>query len=563
MLNLSDDSNTLSNHIAFAVKKDIETKTAAVMASVNTMSNIQLSEDESDAEDLSSQHKKATKQEVTLSPEDGKLKTFTPRKPRRIPLISTKRKSPIKNGSTWFESRHDPNNLDKNLSSNASLILDQHLGEEASIDLGLEVTGNEVENDVEIVRKSPRKHKRKASKSPHRDSTPTKKAKLPEQAEFTDRKELTLSFSPEKRSERSSTHQEENVERSTTPTFCKALGLQRNESFREGEEISQPVTRGRHSQMKKDEKEKETKSKSKSRKEKESLKVKHTTKSKVPKEKRSDGENKNSELGAEKGRREERTPENRTESEAKKEKESSKVKHTDSRQSKSRVTSNDKASKNSSDSSSKESSYSSSKSNVSVVKPKKEDKLKKDSYSSVLSQKAPKFSIPKISVSSPRKSDRRVPNILSKSPLNNANGEKKKPSTREKDFIKKDSSKSVDKMNKPSTKEQDLSKKVSPKSVDKEKVKPKVPPAKEIVSGTVKDGRVEATPTAGLTFQQMAVESEKILTTLGRLRQESKKEDESKSNPLEGAQPSKFGLSRTSLFVFHERLPFGVFEEDL
>ena len=73
--------------------------------------------------------------------------TFTPRKPRRVALISTKRKSPIKNGSTRFETQHDANNLDKNLSSNASMILDQNLGEKASIDLGLEATGKRFAND--------------------------------------------------------------------------------------------------------------------------------------------------------------------------------------------------------------------------------------------------------------------------------------------------------------------------------------------------------------------------------------------------------------------------------
>ena len=225
MLNLSDESNTLSNHIT--VKKDHENKTAAVLASVQKISNIQLSEDESDEEVRLPSPKQIQDAGKT---EEEKFVTFTPRKPRRVALITTKRKSPIKNGATRFECRHDANNLDKNLSSNASLILDQNLGEEASIDLGLEVTGGELENEVEGVRKSPRKHKRKADNSPSLKSTPAKKQKLPEKAEFTVRKELSLSFSPVKRSEPQDTVEKE---RPTTPTICKALGLQRIETFRE------------------------------------------------------------------------------------------------------------------------------------------------------------------------------------------------------------------------------------------------------------------------------------------------------------------------------------------
>ena len=46
VLNLSYESNTLSNHIASIVKKDVEKKKAAVVASVQNISNIELSKDE-------------------------------------------------------------------------------------------------------------------------------------------------------------------------------------------------------------------------------------------------------------------------------------------------------------------------------------------------------------------------------------------------------------------------------------------------------------------------------------------------------------------------------------
>ena len=446
MLNLSDESNTLSNQIG--VKRDLEKNTAAVLASVQKISNIQLSEDESDEEVGLPSPKKVqepvrdTTPKETGKTEDGKFVTFTPRKPRRVALITTKRKSPIKNGATRFECRHDANNLDKNLSSNASLILDQNLGEEASIDLGLEGTAPEVETEVEVVRKSPRKHKRKGTNSPSSKSTPAKKQKLPEKAELTMRKELTLSFSPVKRSEDVSDvpKRSEEEERSTTPTICKALGLQRIDTSKEDEEGNQ----GTEAVEEMEEKIKVKKTKSKDLQERDSIKRSSKSSSK-----------------------------------------------------------NEKSIKHTSELSPRESSSKSSRSKLKKEISKDQKKTRSDSSSSAQSRKVKETSVPSV-----RKTESKVVNILRKTPS---------------------------------------------KTFKKEK-----PPVKKVEDAVTKEKAELTAGTSGLTFEQMAAESRKILTTL-RLSQEATRVEDIQTK--KGSED--FGLSRSKFFVFQEKLPFGYFEEDI
>merc|ERR1719204_1723111 len=93
-----------------------------------------------------------------------KEKVPTPqKKPRRVALTSFKRKSPIKNGATSFESANDANNLDKVTGGDSSKVFESgSLGKEASFDLGLEERGFEEPEALKTVsvistRKSPRK----------------------------------------------------------------------------------------------------------------------------------------------------------------------------------------------------------------------------------------------------------------------------------------------------------------------------------------------------------------------------------------------------------------------
>merc|ERR1719204_2457758 len=93
-----------------------------------------------------------------------KEKVPTPqKKPRRVALTSFKRKSPIKNGATSFESANDANNLDKVTGGDSSKVFESgSLGKEASFDLGLEEGGSEKPEALKTVsvistRKSPRK----------------------------------------------------------------------------------------------------------------------------------------------------------------------------------------------------------------------------------------------------------------------------------------------------------------------------------------------------------------------------------------------------------------------
>merc|ERR1712098_592080 len=180
-------------------------------------------------------------------------KSFTPRKPRRVALISTKRKSPIKNGFTMFELQHDANNLDKNLKTEASFVLDQNLGAEASKDLGLKsanASEDEEASSQPETRRSPRKSKRKLSSSPKPPVTPSKnvtkdskseptakRRKLPEEAQILESGELKLSFSPEKKPSKNNQSTVKKPETSTsdlscnedTPSICEALGLVRSD----------------------------------------------------------------------------------------------------------------------------------------------------------------------------------------------------------------------------------------------------------------------------------------------------------------------------------------------
>ena len=236
--NLSDESNTLSmsNQMMknkLVTRRDINT-------SVESISELNLSDDSEDetSEVDSSTERKAEKigsfvesyltaETRTTAAEKKKpaVTTFTPRKPRRVALISsTRRKSPIKNGATMFETRHDANNLDKNLHEDASHVLEQNLGAEASVDLGLE-DSVEAGPVSPVVRKSPRKHKRKLSSSPRpvSESPAEKRQKIPETAEFQENCELKLSFSPVKKNPGSE-------QRPETPTIVEALGLVRSDS---------------------------------------------------------------------------------------------------------------------------------------------------------------------------------------------------------------------------------------------------------------------------------------------------------------------------------------------
>ena len=124
-----------------------------------------------------------------------KEKTLTPpRKPRRVALTTFKRKSPIKNGATSFESANDAHNLDKVTGGDSSKVFESGtLGKEASFDLGLEVSWGSVEKkalkDVSVIstRKSPRKR--------HSGTLEPKKLQ-PDQ--LTEGKEVELQFSPAK-----------------------------------------------------------------------------------------------------------------------------------------------------------------------------------------------------------------------------------------------------------------------------------------------------------------------------------------------------------------------------
>ena len=487
---MSDDSNTLSNHTAFAVTKQLENK-KVVQPSLENISNIELSEDDSDDEKEEENPTQArtvgkserkTQTSTTSKPEGKNLSTWTPRKPRRVPLISTKRTSPLKNDSTWFEARHDANNLDKNRSNNSSMIWDQTLGEKASIDLGLETNISEVENGVENLRKSPRKQKRKDSICP--DSPRAKKAKMPEKAEFTDKKELTLFFSPKKRTSEEDPSSDTAIEeeRPITPTICKALGLQRNESSKEEGDISDgTASRFKESAC-------NTDSQTKSQ---------HRTSTDCKERKESD-----SSRG--------KDPERKA-----------------SKSSESRTYRKDKSTKHSSEEISHESSSRSSRSRSNSKNVK-----------------------PKILTSSPRKTEGKVPNILCKSSSKDVKIGKIKPPTKQQEFKGK-------------------------KGKDERRITVAQKSPKESVSdvlnvpdprqGLVEGGNTEIkTNNSAPVFEQLLADSEKILATL-KMTQTTTANEKPVSKGKNSKEPrnaSKFGLTRSSFFVFNNKLPFGCFEED-
>eukprot|EP00092_Neocalanus_flemingeri_P093783 GFUD01119220.1.p1 GENE.GFUD01119220.1~~GFUD01119220.1.p1 ORF type:complete len:741 (-),score=175.75 GFUD01119220.1:51-1967(-) len=140
--------------------------------------------------------------------EDTTSLTFIHRKPRRVALTSTSRRSPLKNDSTNFELQHDANNLDMNLTEEASHLLETGgLGAEASIDLGHEnlpkklTLSDNKESVTFTTRKPPRK--RKNSKTPKakaktQPTKPSNRLKMPEKAEFHEGEEnFTIDGQPE------------------------------------------------------------------------------------------------------------------------------------------------------------------------------------------------------------------------------------------------------------------------------------------------------------------------------------------------------------------------------
>merc|ERR1712038_517975 len=91
--------------------------------------------------------------------------------------------------------------------------------------------------------------------------------------------------------------------------------------------------------------------------------------------------------------------------------------------------------------------------------------------------------------------------------------------------------------------------------------------------GLVEDGKKELKKKKPVpTFEQLVADSEKILATL-RMTQATTASDSSKEksdsrgnsskNLKEPTNTSKFGLTRSSFFVFDNKLPFGCFEEDI
>jgi len=229
---LSDESNTASiPHTALSKQEDIP---ADILDRVSPeFPDLHLSDDSEEESIEVSEVDSSTERKVTKlvkvgsfvesflevksneAKEDCTSKTYTPRKPRRIAFTSTARRSPLKNDSTNFEMQYDANNLDKKLNEEAGHLLETDgLGAEAGIDLGLETRppSDKKESRATSSRKSPRKRKNikspkvktpttysEASFSAASDKTPpSKRQKMPEQAEFHEGKELSLMFSPQK-----------------------------------------------------------------------------------------------------------------------------------------------------------------------------------------------------------------------------------------------------------------------------------------------------------------------------------------------------------------------------
>ena len=180
------------------------------------------------------------------------------------------------------------------------------------------------------------------------------------------------------------------------------------------------------------------------------------------------------------------------------------------------------------------------------------------------------FQIP---VSSPWKSERKVPNILRKSPSKDVKTTKTNPTAKEQESKGK---KSLDKekerkVEKPSSKEQESEGKKSSDRKRKVTVGQKIP--KETLSEVLKVQNPEMKKKKSApTFEQLAVESEKILASIKMTqatkesfssKEQSGSEGNSSKDSKEPANASKFGLTRSSFFVFNNKLPFGQFEEDI
>lgn len=209
---LSDESNTASlPHVAGArkpnVSDDILDRVSPEFPALH-LSDDSETEDESMEVDSSTERKVASSETTTR---EIASKTFTPRKPRRVPLTTTARRSPLKNDSTNFELQHDANNLDKKLNEEAEHLLESDRLKKVRIP-----SSDRKEAMPISSRKSPRKRKSikspksenkskatsepsvlKSSDSLTSDKTPpSKRQKVPEKAEFDEGKELSLMFSP-------------------------------------------------------------------------------------------------------------------------------------------------------------------------------------------------------------------------------------------------------------------------------------------------------------------------------------------------------------------------------
>ena len=224
--------------------------------------------------------------------------------------------------------------------------------------------------------------------------------------------------------------------------------------------------------------------------------------------------------------------------------------------------------------------------------------------------------------SSPRKGERKVPNILRKSPSKDVKTGTTKPSAKEKESKSKkptdrEKEKKVEKplpkeqeskemksaekekpsskwkkstekeVEKPSSKEKESKGK---KYVDKEKEKKVEKPSikeQDIERGLKVAPRIHKKSLSDVlkvqhpemkkkkpapTFEQLAADSQKILATL-KLTQASmasvasKEKSVSKKNSTkdlkEPTNVTNFGLTRSSFLVFNNKLPFGYFEEDV
>ena len=151
----SDDSSSDSGE---DMEEDEEDKTVEIKPSPTSFRKTR-----SFVESFLTVESKDTKADVKATAPVKEKEPTPQKKPRRVALTSFKRKSPIKNGATSFESANDANNLDKVTGGDSSKVFESgSLGKEASFDLGLEERGSEEPEALKTVsvistRKSPRK----------------------------------------------------------------------------------------------------------------------------------------------------------------------------------------------------------------------------------------------------------------------------------------------------------------------------------------------------------------------------------------------------------------------